>query len=186
MKELLNDDSSLIKRHLEGDPTALELLIARHLKPIYHFIYQKVGSQGDAEDLAQEVFVKVWKNMAKFDQSKAFKPWLFQIARNASIDFLRKKKSIPFSRFENDKGQNMILEHTAIVSPNLIETLNNKAVVALLTNGLSMHEQKIIQLRHEQGMTFKEMSGVFEESINTIKSRYRRILRQLKGKIQEN
>ena len=52
-----------------------------------------------------------WKNIKKFDQNKNFKPWIFQIAKNTSIDYLRRKKSIPFSRFENEKGQNLLVEN---------------------------------------------------------------------------
>ena len=69
-------------------------------------VYKNVGNQSEAEDITQEVFVKIWKNIKKFDQNRSFKPWIFQIAKNTSIDFLRKKKSIPFSKFENEEGGN--------------------------------------------------------------------------------
>ncbi len=175
------DDNQLIEQYLKGNEQALETLISRYLRPMYSFIYQKVGSAADAQDISQEVFLKVWKNIKKFDPKKKFKPWLFQIAKNTCIDYLRKKKSIPFSRFENDKGQNVLLE--TLVSPshvNLLDTLHNKAAFAVLTKDLSGHERQIIQLRHTQGMTFREIASVCEESINTIKSRYRRILKHMR------
>lgn len=183
---MINEDTELIQKYLKGDEKSLEILVAKYLKPIYSFIYKNVGSVNDAEDIAQEVFVKVWKNIKKFDQKKNFKPWLFQIAKNASIDYLRKKKTIPFSKFENEKGQNILLESMVALPLNLIERLSDKRVLAVAMQNLSTKEQKIIQMRHEQGMSFQEIADTFEESINTVKSRYRRTLANMKAKIAQN
>ena len=108
----------------------------------------------DAEDITQEVFVKVWKNIKKFDQSKSFKPWIFQIAKNTSIDFLRKKKSIPFSRFENEKGQNVLADNIVAKPLNLIENLSDKKILAAAMQNLTDKEQKIINLRHVRRVEF--------------------------------
>lgn len=183
MAETLND-KNLIRQYLAGDEKSLETLIAKYIKPIYSFVYKNVGKQAEAEDIAQEVFVRVWKNLKKFDQSREFKPWLFQIAKNASIDFLRKKKTIPFSNFENENGQNALTESMASPNANLIENISDKRVLALALQYLSKNEQKIITLRHTDGMSFQEIADVFEESINTIKSRYRRTLSILRKNIK--
>lgn len=175
-------DSELITRYLKGEEKALEFLIAKYLKPIYNFVFNNVGSADNAEDITQEVFVKVWKNLRKFDQKRNFKPWIFQIAKNTSIDFLRKKKSIPFSRFENEKGQNPLVEKIIAAPLNLIEKLSNERTVAVVMQGLTDEDQKIINLRHIDGLGFKEIAETFQKSINTVKSRYRRIL----GNIRDN
>jgi RNA polymerase sigma-70 factor, ECF subfamily len=159
-------------------------LIEKYLKPIYGFIYKNVGNQEAAEDITQEVFVKIWKNIKKFDTEKNFKPWIFQIAKYASIDYLRRKKSIPFSRFENEKGQNVLIEAFVADEPNLIEILSNKKTLSLALNLLPLEDQKIINLRHNNGMSFREISDTLHESINTIKSRYRRILISLRKNIK--
>jgi len=182
----INDDENLIRQYLAGNEKSLELLVAKYLKPIYSFVYKNVGSQIDAEDVTQDIFVKVWKNIRKFDQKRNFKPWLFQIAKNASIDFLRKKKTIPFSKFENERGQNVLLDNIISVPVNLIENLSDKRVLALAMQSLGKKEQRIIELRHNQGMSFKEIAEDFQESINTIKSRYRRTLAILKKNIRED
>jgi RNA polymerase sigma-70 factor (ECF subfamily) len=184
MSEIL-DDKILIQQYIKGDEKSLEILIERYLKMIYSFVYKNVGSQADAEDITQEVFVKIWKNIKKFDQTKNFKPWIFQIAKNSSIDFLRKKKSIPFSKFENEKGQNVLLENIASAPLNLIENLSDKKILAVAVGGLNSKEQKIISLRHNDGLSFKEIADVFEESINTVKSRYRRALASMRKKVDK-
>ncbi len=174
------EDKNLIQDYLKGENKAIDTLIERYFKQIYGFVFKNVGVQGDAEDITQEVFVKVWKNLKKFDQKRDFKPWLFQIAKNSSIDFLRKKKSIPFSKFENDEGKNILLENMAAPDINILEVLNNKRVLTTATADLSDRDKKIIDLRHIQGMSFKEIADVLKESINTTKSRYRRIINSLK------
>ena len=184
MSEILTD-KQLIQQYLKGDEKSLEMLIGRYIKPIYSFVYKNVGNQAEAEDITQEVFVKIWKNIRKFDRNKSFKPWIFQIAKNASIDFLRKKRSIPFSRFEDEKGQNALIDNTPAPSLNLIEKLSDKRTVSVAMQYLNEKEQKIINLRHNDGMSFKEIADIFEESINTVKSRYRRALANMKKSIDK-
>ncbi len=178
-------DEKLIHQYLGGDEKSLEFLIAKYLKPIYGFIYKNVGDSAQAEDITQEVFLRVWKNLKKFDQNKNFKPWLFQIAKNASIDFLRKKKTVSFSRFENEKGQNVFIENIVAKPANLIGKLSDKKVLSTAMQGLDQKEQKIIKMRHDDGLSFKEIADILKKPLNTIKSRHRRILLRLRRNIIE-
>jgi RNA polymerase sigma-70 factor (ECF subfamily) len=180
----ITEDQKLIKQYLKGDEKSLELLIEKYLKMIYGFVYKNVGSVSDAEDITQEIFVKIWKNIKKFDQNKNFKPWLFQIAKNTSIDFLRKKKTIPFSRFENDKGQNILIDTLADDQPDLMNEISDKKVLNSAIKILSTKEQLIIKLRHDEGRSFQEIADHLKESINTVKSRYRRALVNMRKNIR--
>jgi RNA polymerase sigma-70 factor, ECF subfamily len=179
-------DSQLILQYLKGDEKSLEVLIARYLNPIYGFVYKNVGGQMEAEDVTQEVFIKVWKNIKKFDQKREFKPWIFQIAKNTSIDYLRKKKTVPFSSFENEKEQNILLENIAGKPENILENLSDKKILESAMQNLSKNEQKVISMRHKDGMSFQEISDILQESINTIKSRYRRAIINLRKNIIKN
>lgn len=174
-----SEDNQLINKYLKGDEKSLELLINKYLKSIYSFVYKNIGNPAESEDLTQEIFLKIWKNLKKFDQSKNFKPWLYQIARNTAIDYLRKKKSIPFSRFQTESGQNILLDTLTDDSKDLLEDLHKKDIIEKVTFSLDTNERKLIDLRHKQGMSFQEISDIFKESINTIKSRYRRIIKNL-------
>jgi RNA polymerase sigma-70 factor, ECF subfamily len=178
-------DIRLIQQYLNGDEKSLEFLVNKYVGQIYNFVYKNVGSPTDAEDITQETFIKVWKNMKKFDQNKSFKPWIFQIARNTAIDFMRKKKSIPFSKFEDEKGKNILLENIASAPANIIEVLSDRRVLATAIQGLNEKEQKIIELRHSEDLSFKEIAKIFKESINTVKSRYRRTLSNMKKNIRQ-
>ena len=63
------EDKILIQQYIKGDEASLEILIARYLKPIYSFVYKNVGNPSEAEDITQEVFIKIWKNIKKFDRN---------------------------------------------------------------------------------------------------------------------
>jgi len=170
------DDKTIIYKYLQGNEESLEFLVKKYIKPIYGFAYKNVGDASAAEDVTQEVFVKVWKNIRKFDLQKDFKPWIFQIAKNTSIDYLRKRKTVPFSRFENEHGQNILTETMADKKQNLLESLDTRREFAEIMESLSKKDRQLIGMRHSQGMSFREIAKSLQQSINTIKSRYRRII----------
>ena len=174
-----SNDEQFVGQYLEGDEKSLEILIKQYLKPIYSFVYRYVGSAADAEDITQEVFVRMWRNLKKFDRQKKFKTWLFSIAKNTSIDWLRKKKSIPFSKFDNENGQNTIAERIAEPSAPFWLSVDNKNTLNFALEQLSPKYRAIISYRYND-FTFREIAQVLGKSINTVKSQYRRALKILK------
>lgn len=181
MKNL--SDERLISAYLKGEEKSLEVLIERYLKPIYSFAYRYVGSAHDAEDITQDTFVKVWRHLKKFNQEKKFKTWVFSIAKNTCIDFFKKKKSIPFSRFEKENGENALLETLADPSPLPDELLERKGIGETLSKAIEVLSPKyrsVLFLRYNDHFTFREISEIFKEPIHTIKSRHRRALILLK------
>lgn len=181
-------DQTLIRKYLQGDEKSLEILIQRYLKPIYSFTYRYVGGGQDAEDVTQEVFIKVWRHIKRFNQNKSFKTWIFSIAKNTAIDFLKKKRAIPFSEFENEEGENMITETLADPSP-LPQELLEKAGMAHILNSamekLSPKYRMVLFLRYNDHFNFREISESLGEPLNTIKSRHCRALIQLKKLLTE-
>jgi len=176
-------DKQLISDYLAGDAKSFEILVKEYLKPIYSFAYRYVGNSQDAEDIAQDVFIKVWRNIKKFDSSRSFKTWIFSIAKNSCIDNLRKKKSIPFSRFENEKGENILMERIADPRPLIDEILKRadmSKTLNLAMERLTPDFRMVLFLRYNDHFTFKEISESLGEPINTVKSRHRRALIQLK------
>ncbi|MFA5087376.1 MAG: RNA polymerase sigma factor [Candidatus Paceibacterota bacterium] len=176
-------DEQLVEKYLQGEKQALDFLIARYLKPIYGFAYSYCGNSAEAEDITQEAFVKIWKNIKKFDQKKKFKPWLFEIAKNTAIDFSRKKKSIPFSRFENDKGENVLLETLRDKAPLPLAACERKDMISRVAdaiNKLSIKYKEVVLMRLNEQLTFQEIANILGESVDTIKSRYRRAIMELK------
>lgn len=176
-------DKQLIINYLAGDEKSLEVLIKRYLKPIYSFVYRYVGSEQEAEDITQEVFVKVWRNLKKFDQNKKFKTWIFSIAKNTSIDCLKKKKTISFSNFENEEGENVLIETLADPAPLPNEIFERASIAEMLNSvmqQLSPKYRMVLFLRYNDHFNFREIAEALDEPINTIKSRHRRALILLK------
>ncbi len=171
------NDRQLIENYFKDDEKSLEILIGKYLKPIYGFIYRYVGNAQEAEDITQETFVKMWRNLKKFDKQKGFKTWIFSIAKNTSIDFLRKKKVITFSEFENERGESTILEKFIDSSPLPNELLERKDLMGTLAKAIGKllpKYRKTLLLRHNDNLTFREISETTGEPLNTVKSRYRR------------
>lgn len=154
-------DQQLIVDYLKGDEKSLEVLIHRYLKPIYSFVYRYLNNKQEAEDITQDVFVKVWRNLKRFNRNKSFKTWIFSIAKNTSIDFLKKKKTIPFSEFENEDGENTIMETLTDSSPLPSELLERSDLKEMLTKAmekLSPKYRMVLFLRHNDHFTFREIA----------------------------
>jgi len=180
-------DEQLIADYLEGDEKALEALIKRYLKPIYSFVYRFAGDAQVVEDITQEIFVKVWRNLKKFDQSKRFKPWIFTIAKNTCLDWQKKKRAVPFSVLDNE-GELSFVE--TIKDPTLLpnELLERQDIIATLNKALENLSSKyrmVLFLRYNDHFNFREIAEVLGESINTVKSRHRRALILLKKLLTE-
>jgi len=183
-----HSDQQLIADYLAGDEKSLEVLFGRYLKSIYSFTYRYAGGGQDAEDVTQEVFVKVWRQIKKYDQSKSFKTWIFSIAKNTAIDFLKKKKAIPFSEFENEGGENMIIETLADPSPLPTELLEKAGMRQMLTSAmdkLSPKYRMVLFLRYNDHFNFREIAESLGEPLPTITSRHRRALIKLKKILTE-
>jgi RNA polymerase sigma-70 factor (ECF subfamily) len=183
-------DEQLVADYLKGDEDALKLLIRQYLKPVYYFVYRYVNNVAEAEDVTQDVFIRMWRNAEKFDGRKNFKTWLFSIAKNASIDYFRKsrlvsggKKTLVFSDFMNEEGGNVIEDGIIDPSPLPDEVFERAGTASVLTEArekLSPSYQAVISKRHNDNLTFREISESFNEPLNTIKSRYRRALIEFK------
>jgi RNA polymerase sigma-70 factor (ECF subfamily) len=185
---LKGNDEQLVANYLKGDEKSLEVLIQQYLKPIFSFIYRYIGDIQEAEDITQEVFVRMWRNIRKFDKQKSFKTWIFSIAKNASIDFLKKKKAIPFSEFENEKGENVFVETLADSAPlpnELFERADITQKLTLMMEKLSPKYRLVLFLRYNDHFTFREIAEISGESINTIKTRHRRGVAILKKLLQD-
>ena len=175
-------DEQLVSNYLAGDEQSFRFLVERYLHSVYSFIYRYVQSDVDAEDIAQDVFVSVWKNIKSFDSDKKFKTWVFAIAKNASLNWLKKKKPVLFSRLSQKDGdgessESSIYESIADPSP-LPDALFNRSDIALRISEaiarLSAIYRTVLFMRFNNHLTFREIAESLGESLHTIKSRYRR------------
>ncbi len=178
------EDKYLVKEYLEGNESAFNELVLRHIKIVYNTALRFAGGrEADAEDIVSETFLKVWRNLRSFDSEKNFKAWILVIARNSAIDLLRKKKAIPFSSIESSRGLQNAEEIFAdgadlpdVIFDEKIEEEKIKEAYGKLPEKYKL----IISLRSESDLSFSEIAEVLNASHNTLKSQYRRALLLLK------
>ena len=172
-------DDKLIAEYLDGKTTSLALLVTKHLKHVYNFAYRLSGNAEDAEDIAQETFLKAWRNLKQYQNGRSFKAWLFRIAHNTAIDLLRKKKEYVLSGFENEEGENPLMDSLVDPEPlpdQLIVLAENKKLVDSLLDKLSPLYREVLLLRYNDHFTFEEIGETLGKSIHTVKSQHRRAL----------
>jgi RNA polymerase sigma-70 factor (ECF subfamily) len=176
-------DQQLITRYFKGDQQALELLIGRYLALVYGSAYRYVKNSAEAEDIAQEVFIKMWKNLRRFDQTRNFKTWLLMITKYTAIDWCRRQKTVPFSDFDQADGDNLLAETLADSRPLASELFDGQLLAEQLNEAVDKllpKYQAVFNSHHSDQLTFQEIAVTSGESINTIKSRYRRAIGYLR------
>jgi len=172
-------DEQLVGDYLAGDAEALRFLVERYLTPIYNFLLRYVHNSADAEDIAQETFVKVWRHLKRFDQNKKFKTWLFAIAKNTALDFLKKKKTLAFSDLINSDGDNPTIDNLSDPAPLPDELFDRADLATILDSALSKLPsvyRQVLELYYHEEFNLREIAEILDTSIDTIKSRHRRAL----------
>lgn len=170
------------EEYLNGREEVFAKLLEKHLSPVFNFLYRITGSKEVAEDLAQETFVKVWKNLKNFNRNRSFKAWLFTIAKNTTYDYFKKKKEVAFSAFVNEEGESIFNE---IAGENILpdEILHRKDIANELEEILKKlppHYRAILLLHYKEDFSLHEIAEILGEPYNTIKSRHQRGLGKLK------
>jgi RNA polymerase sigma-70 factor (ECF subfamily) len=180
-------DERLIDEYLEGNDDSLKELFGFYTTSIYNFVYRFVG-ENYTDDVVQDTFIKVWKNIKKFDKGKSsFKTWVFTIARNTTIDFLKKKKMFIFSDLGNDEEnfENQIKDE-ADLPDEILSKIEDEKMLNNFINELPFNYREVLVLYYQEDMTFKEIGEALGKPLNTVKSYHYRALVELRKKIAPN
>ena len=181
-------DEKLVQLYLNGEKSALEILIKRYLAPIFIFVLNYVKDEAVADDMTQEVFVKVWKKIKKYDNHYKFRNWLYTIAKNTCLDYLKKNKAINFSALSGT-DDNLLFEDSikeTSASPLVeLSLAQDAARVNEAVGQLPGIYRETVNLHYHGGYKFREVAEILKESIETIKSRNRRALIYLKNIIKK-
>jgi RNA polymerase sigma-70 factor, ECF subfamily len=184
-------DSALVASFLRGDGESFAALVDRHMPMVYKFAYRYTGNADATNDIVQDVFIKVWKNIKKFDQQKNFKTWLLTITKNTALDAIKRKKAVLFSAIEDD-GENDLGAFLApyVENPDLPDRLIDrkyaKEELDRALGTLTPSYRSVLMLRYADDMKFREIAAALQEPIDTIKSKHRRALIALRKALGEN
>lgn len=174
LSERALQDYELVQKALQGDEKAFARLLSRYKDTIYFMLLKMLNNRSDAEDLTIEAFGKAFKNLHQYSPTYAFSTWLFKIASNNCIDFLRKRKGITIS-IESDDEHSEMSEVARIKSKDLNpeEKLIRKQKAILLqkvVRRLKPHYQELVELRYFREMSYEEIAEELNLPLGTVKA----------------
>lgn len=182
----MNVEKDLIRRAKRGDVSAFEDLISGYEKKVYNTVYRFFNNAEDAMDITQEIFIKVFTSLRGFRENSSFSTWLYRIAVNTCIDFLRKKKEdmLPIKE-EMAVGGEIRLGSSPQLPEEFVEKQELKQALMKAINTLPEEQRMCVILRDIQGFSYTEISDILTCSLGTIKSRLSRGRRALKEKLKD-
>jgi RNA polymerase sigma-70 factor (ECF subfamily) len=178
------EDRQLVRQIKQGRKDAFRVLVERYKQPLYYYCYRLCRNHADAEDLSQEVFIKVFQNIEQFREEAKMLTWIYRIAANAFIDKKRKKV---VSLVETDNPQTQTELDTAVMQSQREEmnpeyqaesTLIQKHIDTAMRK-LSDKEKTAFILKHYEGLAIKEIADIFKTSEGTVKSHLFRAVKKL-------
>jgi RNA polymerase sigma-70 factor (ECF subfamily) len=179
--ELLDEDAKLMLRYRDGDLSAFSVLYARHRAPLYRYLLRHVRNAGAASDLFQEVWSRLIASRARYEVRAKFATYLFHIAHNCSIDFIRRDRNRRHAGREELEGSPSEPEVPEHEHPDAIAEFGEQQSALLAALGALPHEQREAFLLHEEsGLTLEEIARITDVGLETAKSRLRYAVRKLK------
>ncbi len=172
-------DSILVHQALHGDQEAFEALVSRYKKALFALIYHYVGEYHEAEDILQQVWLQLYLSLATLRPNAHIKPWLFMVARNRSLDVLRRKRLPSFSEVEARKGEGEAVSWDAIpdTSPapeELAERRDLQQAIQRAIQALPHKYRSVVLLYYAEQLTFSEIGRSLNMPDSTVKTRFYR------------
>jgi RNA polymerase sigma-70 factor (ECF subfamily) len=177
------DDRELVRRAQAEDQEAYEELVRRHQHRVFAVAGGILRRREDVEDIAQQVFVKAYFSLKRFDQRAAFSTWLYKITVNECWDLLRKKKVRPLV-YESDLSEEqarqiVAAEAKGAIAPDISERLEARQRVEQLLEGLDDRDRLMLVLKEVEGFSIEEVAEVLDLNANTVKVRLFRARRRI-------
>jgi RNA polymerase sigma-70 factor, ECF subfamily len=177
------DDRALVILAQGEDKEAFEVLIQRHQQRVFAVAARILRKKEDVEDISQQVFVKAYFSLKRFDQRAAFSTWLYKITVNECWDLLRKKKVRPLSYeadlSEEQSRQMTVAEGAHSTEPDVLTQLEARERVQQLLGGLDERDRTMLILKEVEGLSIEEIGEVMDINANTVKVRLFRARRKV-------
>lgn len=170
-------EQELVHSTRKGDSMAFGELMQAHQDKIYTLCYRMTGNAEDAADLTQEVFLSAWRSLSRFQEQSSFGTWIYRMATNASIDFLRreKRRQVLSMTMEEDSEERQAQVPDERYSPHrLLEQKEARQAVADALAALSPEHRQVLVLREMEGLSYQEIGQLLGLEEGTVKSRIAR------------
>ena len=181
-------DVALMLRVRDGDLEAFETLVTRHQHSVVGTAAKMLGGAADAEDIGQQVFVRVWKHAARYQPSAKFTTWLMTITRNLVFNELRRRRRSQQVSMDADEGETIrhqyVDEQAVAPSEEMLDSELNEAIDAAIAS-LPETQRLAIVLRRYEGMPYEEIAEVLKTSVPAVKSILFRARAELKARLKK-
>ena len=178
------DDKQLLHKLLNPETRnyGFNLLVREYQQKIYWHVRKMVIDHDDADDLVQEVFVKVWKNLDKFRQDAQLYTWVYRIATNECLNFLRKKKTrffIPIHDLQNELAQK--LDDSSTIDGDEIQLKLQKALLKLPDK-----QRLVFNMKYFEEMKYEEISKITDTSVGSLKASYHHAVKKIEEMLKDD
>jgi RNA polymerase sigma-70 factor (ECF subfamily) len=174
------DDADVVTSFLGGEERAFQELVERYQTRLLNFIYRTIGDREKAEDLVQEVFIRVYRHLHRFDRSKKFSTWAYTIASNLAKNELRNRSRNPLVLFQTvqksfqDDDRPLQFEDTTSRPDDMYRKRHLREIVEETVAKLPEHHRNVFVLRELEGKSYEEIAEITDCNLGTVKSRLNR------------
>ena len=182
----LERDAELMLRVRDGDPASFALLLERHRGPVVHFLYRMIPNQAVAEELAQEVFLRVYKSRASYEPTAKFTTWLFRIATHLALNQIRDSRREKAHASIDEEAENGFVRQFSDDAPNIEQSMLREAKLAEVRAAIESlaPKQKAAVLMHKyQEMDYAQIAAVLGASESGVKSLLFRAYETLRARL---
>src|SRR5437016_5630296 len=176
----LLDDSAVVSEFLGGEERAFQELVERYQTRLLNFVYRTIGDREKAEDLVQEVFIRVYRHLHRFDRSKKFSTWVYTIASNLAKNELRNRSRNPLVLFQTvqknfqDEDRPLQFEDSTSRPDDMYRKRHLREIVEESVAKLPEHHRHVFVLRELEGKSYEEIAEITDCNLGTVKSRLNR------------
>jgi RNA polymerase sigma-70 factor (ECF subfamily) len=187
-----DDDFRLVARAQQGDFASYDALVTRHRGRIFAMIRNMIHQEADAWDLSQEVFIKAWNALPRFEAKARFSTWLYRIAHNVVYDWTRKRKIESAGELNDEIFERERIDSSSFTTPaggeSPDETMAHgelRAKIEVALGKLSPEHREVVILKDVQGLSYKEIAEVMACSLGTVMSRLYYARQKLQGLLKD-
>jgi RNA polymerase sigma-70 factor (ECF subfamily) len=173
-----DDDFRLVARAQQGDLGAYDTLVTRHRGRIFAMIRNMIHQEADAWDLSQEVFIKAWNALPRFEAKARFSTWLYRIAHNVVYDWTRKRKLDSVGELNDEIFERERIDSSSFTTPSGGDSPDQtmaqgelRVKIEIALGKLSPEHREAVLLKDVQGLSYKDIADVMECSLGTVMSR---------------
>lgn len=182
-------DRDLVEKIKDGDFQAFKNLFESHHPEVLNLCFKLIGNKVEAEDVCQEVFVKIYRSIHSFKYKSRLSTWIYRIAVNQCLNHQRKKKRVRFFQLDDKEEENRGELQEALINPMhdqpdiSLEKKEREKIILDLVNSLPENQRVVMILQRYEGMTCEEIAQVLNASVSSVQSRIYRAKENLAKKI---